>query len=427
MDMASMIKATCVFTVALFIFSGCGGSEGGGNATESASDNRVVQSKSNGTKVITGLKTGTTLTAAKNNSNVLNDALAGGSKNLVIPSGTWYTYNTITVNNNTTLSFKGKLQQLKHYTNYNYGHRHLMLVQGGNVILNDPHLSQKGINHPHGTNACLAIYGKNNTGNITINGGILEHGASNCFQGGRDNTVFNGTIFRDSVEHLVYASGARRDVGDPDTRPDGLIFNNCIMERPGNGLTKDLEANHVQLRSYKNIEINNCIIQGKKKTSKNQFGILATGIEGLTVNDTTISDYSAGLLYVGTAYGYSSSDVTINNVTATPASGTKDIVKGNYGVDITFNNLDITSPLSINGRMDVIFNDSTFRFKNYFMRTRNRANVRFNNQVWNANDSTYNKAFVKDAGTSVTFTGTQTKIAPEDGRSFRWGILENEG
>ena len=105
-----MIKATCVFTVALFIFSGCGGSGSGDNSTESTNSNKVLQTKSYGTTVISGLKAGSTLAVAKNNSKILNAALVGGNKNLMIPSGTWYTDDTILVHKNTTLSFKGKLK-----------------------------------------------------------------------------------------------------------------------------------------------------------------------------------------------------------------------------------------------------------------------------------------------------------------------------
>ncbi len=447
MSIVSNIKNLFALTALLFLLIVCGGraSSSGTNTnhyriiSEDSDGNRVVSedrifrtadeditTAPDGATVITGLKVGETLTSAKNNSNILNAALAGGNKNLIIPSGTYYTYNTVSVDHDTILTFQGKLQQLVHSKNFTKGYRVVVTIRGRNVTLNNPHLSQKGIvSTKVGMNACLTIYGSNNTGDITINGGILEWGASNNFQGGRNNTVFNGTIFRDSVEHLVYAHGRHGD-GIGEGRADGLTFNDCIFERPGNGGVDAMEANHLQIRSYKNVEINNCIIRGKKKTSPSQFGLLTTAVDGLTVNDSSFSDYSAGLLYTGADYGHSTKNVVFNRVTAIPDSGTKYIIKSYNSGTAIFNDCVIHSPLGVLGGTSV-FNNSTFKPTGYYMKTSNNANVTFDDCTWDYSKSTYSKAFVKESGSTATFAGTQTKIAPEDGHSFSWGILSTEG
>jgi len=368
-----------------------------------------------GATVISGLKTGATIAAAKSNTKVLNAALSRGNKNLIIPSGTWYTGTTIYVRENTTLTFKGKLHQLKDATEWKDWF--VLRVDSPNVTLNNPHLSQKGRVGGHGTHACLAIYGSKNTGNVTINGGVLEWGASNGFQGGRNNTVFNGTIFRDSVEHLIYAHGIKGD-GVGLGRASGLSFNDCIFERPGNGLYKEIEANHIQIRQYKNVEINNCIVKGKKKTSWNQFGILVTTVDGLTVNDTSFSDYTQGLIYTG----LDTKKVVFNRVTAS-GQGNNHIRKSDgTGGDVTLNACTFNRPYGIWG--DTTFNNCTFKPTRYYVKTVKGSTVTFDNCTWDYSKSTYSKAFVKEAGSTVTFTGTQTKIAPTDGHSFSWGILE---
>jgi len=418
-----MIKTTCVFTVALFIFSGCGGS--GGNSTVDTNSISVIQAKSTGATVITGLKAGTTVAVAQNNSKVLNTAFAGGDKNLIIPSGTWYTDATVTVFKDTTISFNGKLQQINPTTKYNsYA---LMNIHEGNVILNNPHLSQGGEKRTTkpGTHAVLTIYGFYNTGNVIVNGGILEGGGSNNFQGGRNDTVFNNTTFRDSREHLVYANGINGN-GSKSGRADGLTFNNCIFERPGKG-NDEYESNHLQFRNYKNVEINNCVINGVPENRTKQYGILATGVEGLIVNDTSISGYTSGMIYAGYGDEYYTNGVVLNDVTAMPSGKTGTILKTGYKVGLVeFNNLDITGPTILSGDSSQ-FNNSTFRPTSYALSLQKGHSATFDNCTWDYSNSTYSKAFVNDEGSSVNFTGTQTKIAPEDGHSFYWGPLANEG
>ncbi len=367
-----------------------------------------------GATVITGLKAGNTVAVATNNTNVLNAALDGGNKNLIIPSGTWYTGHTVYVRENTTLTFEGKLHQLD--TAADWKDWSVIRIDSPNVTLNNPYLSQKGRLGGHGTHACLQIYGKYNTGNIIINGGILEWGASNNFHGGRNNTVFNGTIFRDSMEHLIYAHGLRGD-GIGSGRASGLTFNDCIFERPGNGLYKEIEANHIQIRQYKNVEINNCIVKGKKKTLLNQFGILVTTVDGLVVNDTSFSDYTQGLLYTG----WDTHGVVFNRVTAS-GQGNNHIRKSDgTGGDVIFNDCTFNRPYGVAG--DSTFNSCTFRPTGYYMKSVKGAKITFDSCTWDYSNLTYSKAFVKEVGSTVVFTGTQTKIAPSDGHSFAWGPL----
>jgi len=364
--------------------------------------------------VVLGLSEGATVIAAKNNSKVLNIALKGGNKNLIIPNGIWYTGKTIIVQKNTTLTFNGKLHQLEAASEQE--DYFLLRISGRNVTLNNPWLSQKGRVYPHGTHACLAIYGAYNIGNIKINGGILEWGASNNFQGGRNNTVFNGTIFRDSVEHLVYANGISGN-GSKSARSNGLVFNNCVFERPGNGLYKELEANHIQIRNYKNVEFNNCIVKGKKKTSPNQYGILVTNIKGMTINDTIFSDYTAGLLYTGKG----TKEVVFNRVTAA-GNGNKHIRRSHESGDVLFINCIFDNPYGIAG--DTKFNNCIFKPTKYYMKSIKGAKIIFESCTWDYSKSTYSKAFVKEEGSTVIFSGTQTKIAPTDGHILNWGLLE---
>ncbi len=364
-----------------------------------------------GATAIMGLQLGDTLEIAINNTNVLNTALAGGGKDLIIPAGEWLTNKQVLVMQDTTLTFEGKLRQINHFSS----DLNLLRIDSGNVTINNPQLSQKGIVGGHGTHACLAIYGSDNTGNITINGGIIEWGASNNFQGGRNNTIFNGTLFRDSVEHLIYANGINGN-GSGAGKADGLIFNDCTFERPGNGLSPDLEANHIQLRNYQNVEINNSIIKGLKKTLPNQYGILATDIDGLFVNETTISDYSAGLLYTGLG----TNGVVFNRVTAS-GDGTKHIRKSVDAGDATFNNCIFNSPYGIYG--DTKFNSCTFKPTSYYIQAYAGSELIFDSCTWDYSNSTYSTAFVTEADSSVTLTYRQTIIAPSDGHPFDWGIL----
>jgi len=429
-----MIKTTCVFTAALFIFIGCGGNESGGNSTEGTNSNKILQSKSYGTTVISGLKTGTTSAVAQNNSKILNAALAGGNKNLMIPSGTWYTDDTILVYKNTTLSFEGKLKQIYPTTNTEFStvkNVSVMTISGGDVILNNPQIDMGGmvrtprINTHSGTHTTLAIYGKYNTGNITINGGILEGGSSNNFQGGRNNTVFNGTTFRDSREHLIYANGRLGD-GRGVEDADGLIFNNCIFERPGKGNDK-WESNHLQIRSYKNVEINNCIVRGTPQNGHGQYAILASGLQGFTVNDTTFTGYTAGVLWKGTAYSYEQqpSDHVFNNCTFDGNGRNWVVVNGNGSDEVVFNNSTINKPRRC--YLKVRFNNCTIKPTTQAFMAKSGSDLTFDNCTWDYSNSTYSLAFKNDKGVSVNFTGTQTKIAPEDGHKFYWGPLANEG
>ena len=372
-----------------------------------------------GAIVIKGLNSGTTVAAATNNTNVLNAALDGGNKNLIIPAGEWYTGHTVYVRENTTLTFEGKLHQLDAAADWEDWS--VLRIDSPNVTLNNPHLSQKGRVGGHGTHACLQIYGKYNTGNITINGGILEWGASNNFHGGRNNTVFNSTIFRDSMEHLVYASGIKGN-GYGEGRASGLTFNDCIFERPGNGLYKEIEANHIQIRNYKNVEINNCIVKGKKKTLWSQYAILLTGVDGLVVKDTNFTDISYGFLFTGRSEGYETKNVEITRVNA---SGTTNIHirKGNGKPEVvTFTDFTIERPYKI--AYENKFNNCTFKLTNWYVKVEAGGNSTFNSCTWDYSKSTYSKAFVKESGSTVTFTGIQTKVAPSDGHSLNWGPLQ---
>lgn len=390
---------------------------------------KVLTTAPDGFTVITGLQSGNTREIASANSAVFNNAFEGGNKNLVIPSGTWYTRETIRPQANSVITFAegAKVQQLASaFTSSEIASEYaVMRIDRPNVTLNNPHLSQKGraIDHAkNGTHAVLTIYGSTNTGNTTINGGILEWGAHNNFQGGRDNTVFNGTIFRDSGEHLVYSSGIRNG-----SLCDGLIFNNCIFERPGNGTDKvDVEANHLQLRNFKNVELNNCIVRGERKTAFTQYALMLTNIKGLTVNDTTFSDFSYFIVsrYDSRIPNSYCSGIELNNVTATPEAGRYNtrLYKNLSQDPIIFNNLTFTRP-SRAWSGEAVFNDSTFVLDGgSYINLTNNARPTFNNCTWDASGSTTNEALNVDSG-STTFIGTQTKIAPTGGQSFNWSPL----
>lgn len=327
-----------------------------------------------GAAVVTGLRAGEQF--AQSNSVVLNNALKGGDKNLIIPEGTWYTDDTVVVYENTTLSFRGKLEQINPSTNpKSY---YVVKIDAPNVVLNNPHISQGGGNRTEkpGTHAVLAIYGTYNTGNITINGGLLEGGGSNCFHGGRNDTVFNGTTFRDSREHLVYGYGIKGD-GNADGNADGLIFNNCIFERPGIG-NDEHESNHIQIRNYKNVEVNNCIISGKPENGHTQYAFLMTDVDGAVINDTSIKDYKGGVIYTGN----NTKNVVFNRIQAWNASGSFGWIRRTIGSLhlATFNDSVFHGSTTSFGI--TAFNDCTFDLGNKEFVAEQNSDLTFDNCTW---------------------------------------------
>ena len=391
---------------------------------------------------ITGLLAGTTDAVAHHNSKVLNDALSGGGKNLILPinvgkaptdfdgkymQGYWTTWEKIYVWGDTTLTFNGGIMQSENTPgDQEEGNVVRTLdIAAGNVILNNPLISQGGFIRTarSGTHATLGIYGSYNKGNITINGGIIEGGASNSFQGGRNNTTFNGTVFRNSREHLVYAHGINGN-GTKTGDADGLTFNDCIMENPGINhevgqyVGSTHEANHIQLRHYKNVTINKSIVQGIPETVDGQFGVLITDVHGLLIKDTTFTG-NRGLMYAGLG----STDIHFDNVW-NENDRTYYIMKtDNPSIGATFDNCYFDRPLGAYGTN--VFNNSTFNVLSYRFLARENTDLTFNNTTWDVTNARPVLIFLDESGKgSSMFTGSTTKVNP-DSIDVNWGIIPN--
>ena len=192
----------------------------------------------------------------------------------------------------TTIDFAGTIRQLEDTSSS----VHAFLISANNITLNNPIISQEGRIGGTGTHSCLAIYGNYNTGSILINGGVIKYGASNCFQGGRNNVKFIGTSFLYSGEHLIYGNGINGN-GTKDGKANGLHFVNCTFSNPGTGNENNDESNHIQIRNYKNVTMNNCICNGIPLVTTSQSALLITDVENFTASNCDFEDYNSNMVY----------------------------------------------------------------------------------------------------------------------------------
>jgi len=429
-----------------------------GNAAQQVTRTVLVSAAGSGTPIPIGgddgLWEGTSDTVAIHNSAVLNEAFSGslGTLDLIIPintgespvdfdgrtlTGYWMTYIRIEVRENTTVEFQGGIMQSPNTPGDQEGpdwkkYFVTLNIIGGNVTLKNPLISQGGFLRTarSGTHTTLAIYGSRNTGNITINGGIIEGGASNCFQGGRNNTVFNNTIFKNAREHPIYANGINGDgtnsnpSGDnPLHNANGLTFNYCQIMNPGVNFIYGQygghhEANHVQLRHYNNVTLNHCTISGEPSTIDGQYGLLGTDIDGLIVRDCTFRDYVYSV--------YSGSDITESKnwtFTNTNFITTKNsyLAKNVSGNTMLFTNCEWTKPTSSYGANT--YDGCTFHFGNYRIILKEGSNTTFNSTTWDLGSATTTNPFEDQSGGAYIFTGTTTRICPSDQHAVDWGPI----